>query len=484
MEAPSIKKNFMYSTVYQILVLIIPLITTPYVSRVLGADNIGIYSYTSSLQTYFSMFAALGVASYGSREIARARDSKTERSRLFYEIEIMVVIATAVCLVLWAVLSALYSTYSLYLFILSLNILAVAFDISWFFSGMEQFKYIVIRNSIVKLLSVALIFLLVKSAGDLWIYVLIMSGATLLGNLTMWMRIRQFICPVSLKHLELKKHFKESFIYFIPTVATTIYTVMDKTLIGLITDNNYENGYYESATKIINIAKALTFTSLNTVMGSRISYLFAQEKIAEIKQKIQQSLDCILLIGNACCFGIIGIAAGFVPWFFGPDYSEVVPLLCIMSPLILVIGVSNTLGSLYYTPVGKRAQSARFLIIGSVCNLCFNLVFIPLLGARGAAFGSLFAEGIITLLYVHFSCGYLTWKQLAKSCWKYLGSALVMLAVVLLIGLTGLSGILLTLVQIAAGGIVYIGLLIVLKDRFTLQAVRMVLSKIMCLQKG
>lgn len=151
----SIKKNFLYSTFYQILTMILPLITAPYVSRVLGADGIGTYSYTTSYQTYFAMFAALGVLSYGQREISRNRDDQGKRSRLFWEIEAMVVITTTITIMVWLIFSFAYTKYTAIFLVLTINLVAVIFDISWFFSGLEEFQYIVIKNTVVKLITVA-----------------------------------------------------------------------------------------------------------------------------------------------------------------------------------------------------------------------------------------------------------------------------------------------------------------------------------------
>ncbi|RGC52540.1 flippase [Absiella sp. AM29-15] len=469
MKTPSLKKNFLYSTFYQILVILIPLITAPYISRVLGAEGIGIYSYTLSIQTYFSMFATLGVLSYGTREIAMNRDDSIKRSKLFYEIELMVIIATLICLIGWLLVIIFYKEYRNYFIALSFNLVAVIFDISWFFSGLEEFKYIVVKNSIVKISTVILMFILVKNKSDLLLYILLMSCGTLIGNISMWVKLPNFICRINKKSISLKHHFKESFIYFIPTIATSIYTVLDKTLIGILTTGNSQNGYYEQATKIINLAKAITFTSLNTVMSARTSYLYSNNQIYEIKDKIKKSLDFILLIGFGICFGLIGISNGFVQWFFGKGYDPVINLLKIFSPIIVIIGISNCIGNLYYTPVGKRATSAKFLILGSFINLIINLFLIPRFGAYGAAIGSVIAELIITALYIKFCEGFFTFTLLVEISWKRIFAGISMLLILSAINIMKKGMIYITLFQILIGAIVYYIVLLILKDRFILE---------------
>lgn len=469
MKTPSLKKIFLYSTFYQILVILIPLITAPYISRVLGAEGIGIYSYTLSIQTYFSMFATLGVLSYGTREIAMNRDDSIKRSKLFYEIELMVIIATLICLIGWLLVIIFYKEYRNYFIALSFNLVAVIFDISWFFSGLEEFKYIVVKNSIVKISTVILMFILVKNKSDLLLYILLMSCGTLIGNISMWVKLPNFICRINKKSISLKHHFKESFIYFIPTIATSIYTVLDKTLIGILTTGNSQNGYYEQATKIINLAKAITFTSLNTVMSARTSYLYSNNQIYEIKDKIKKSLDFILLIGFGICFGLIGISNGFVQWFFGKGYDPVINLLKIFSPIIVIIGISNCIGNLYYTPVGKRATSAKFLILGSFINLIINLFLIPRFGAYGAAIGSVIAELIITALYIKFCEGFFTFTLLVEISWKRIFAGISMLLILSAINIMKKGMIYITLFQILIGAIVYYIVLLILKDRFILE---------------
>lgn len=466
MQKITIRKNFIYSTLYQALLMITPLLTAPYISRVLDARTIGIYSYTNSLATYFTMVAALGVLSYGNREISRYRDNKETISRLFWEIEALVIITTTATLFLWFIIIIFYQQYRIYLLLLSMQIVGVIFDISWFFGGLELYGYIVKKNAVCKIAGIILLFVLVKDADDLWLYILITVSSAVIGNISMWLYLPKLIDKIGYKSLKIKRHFKQTIIYFIPTIATSIYTVLDKTLIGIITQNEYENGYYEQATKIINMAKMLTFTALNTVMGSRISYLFAQNKFEQIHSKIEKSLDYILLVGLGISFGIIGITNRFVPWFFGDGYDNVIYLLYLLSPIIVIIGISNCAGSLYYTPAGLRAKSTIFIIIGSCSNLLLNILLIPKYGSYGAVISSLFAETIITVLYVHFSKGYFSFFMIIKMSWKRLISGMTMLMVILQIGSKINSSIILTGFQVVTGSVVYLFFLIVLKDKF------------------
>lgn len=463
---PSIKKNYFYKLSYEILLIITPLVTTPYVSRVLGADRIGIYSYTLSIMTFFTLFAALGTVTYGTREIARVRDNPYQSSKLFWEIEFMTLITTSICLGVWICVIIIYKSYSFYLLMLTPQLLAVAADISWYYSGFERISYTVIWNSLCKIIGIVLIFLLVKTKDDLHVYILILSGSLLVGNLSMWIHLPQMLVKVDFKDLKINNHFKETLIYFIPAAATSIYTVLDKTLIGIITKNTYENGYYEQATKIINMSKAVAFTSVNSVMRARMSYLYQKKDYIQVKEKLYNSMSFILFLAFGCVGGIIGVAYNFVPLFFGKGYEPVVGLLYIMSPLIVIIGVSNCLGAQYYTPSGKRKQSAKYIVLGALINLFMNIILIPSFHSVGAVIGSLIAETVIAVLYVKHSNEYMTYMQVFNLSWKRLVSAGFMACLLVVLSRANVfdSRYLLLIFQILLGILIYSLLLIILKD--------------------
>lgn len=463
---PSIKKNIAFSTLYQILTMITPLITAPFVSRVLGKEAIGIYSYTSSYVTYFAMFAALGTASYGLREIARVRDDEEKRSKLFWEIELLSVITTLICLLFWGIWILFNKQYQICYLILSLNLLATMFDISWFYGGLEQFQFTITQNTIFKILSVISILLFIKGPESIYVYFLITCLSTLLGSMSMWIYLPRFVKKVKLENINIKPHFKETIIYFIPTIATSVYTVLDKTLIGLITQDTSENAYYEQATKIINMCKALTFTSLNSVLGSRISYLYVDNKQDEIKQKINLSMDYILFIGLGICFGLISVANRFVPLFFGEGYDMVIILLKLMSSLIVIIGISGCLGSQYYTPSGRRTQSTKYIITGSVVNLILNLILIPKYKSVGAVIATIAAESTISFLYIKASNNMYTFKELFKYSYKKIIAGLIMFMCIMFMDKFISNAFIALLIEVITGVIIYCVILILFKDSF------------------
>lgn len=477
-QKSGLKKNLFLSTFYQVLKMVLPLITAPYAARVLGVDGTGIYSYTHAYVTYFMLFGALGMVSYGGREIARHRNNKDERSQIFWEIAILTFITTTISLLAWGIWILFNREYRIYYIILTFYLVGTMFDISWLYGGMEEFKYTVTQNSLFKILGTISIFVFVKKAEDLWIYILIMSLTACLANISMWIYLPKFVNKVPLKGIRLKKHLKETFIYFIPTIAISVYTILDKTLIGLITQDTSENGNYEQATKIVNMAKSVCFAGVNAVLHSRISYLFTEKKYEEIKQRIAASMDYILFIGIGICFGIIGVAQRFVPLYFGPGYEATILLLQLMSPLIIIVGISNCLGDQYYNPAGLRAQSAKYIITGSVINLILNLIFIPRLKSTGAVIATLIAETVISVLYFSNCSGYYRLNVFIRQISRKLFAGIVMMIVVLLLGSAIDNAFVSVIVQILTGGIVYCVSLLLMKDSFMTDVVILNLKKL------
>ena len=395
----NIKKNYIYNLSFQIFSLLIPFITAPYVSRVLLPEGVGTFSYVNSIATYFSLFAALGLSSYGTREVSRVRDNRKKTSKLFWELSALRLLSTALCLLLYFGFILISGSDMRTYLAAGIVILSVGVDCNWFFQAMENFKVLMVRNFLVKLVSIACIFAFVNGPEDLVLYFLIQGGGTFLSNLVLRAQLVRSVDWVPMKRWHFGHHLRETLIYFIPTIATSVYTLLDRTMIGVITKDMAANGYYEQAHKMVNMLMTV-ITSLNVVVGVRTSYLFGQNKKKEIRQHIHNTFRFMFMLAFPLTAGLIAVAPGFVPWFYGDGYEPVVPLMMLLAPLLFIIGVSNVLGTLYLTPSGQRSRSNRAIIAGAVCNFLLNLVLIPLFGVYGAVIASLAAELLISVLYV------------------------------------------------------------------------------------
>lgn len=466
----SVKTNYIYNTIYQIIAIITPFVTTPYLSRVFGPNNIGIYSYLNSILTYFLLFAFLGINSYGKREIARYRDEPIKFSKTFWEIELLCIISSSICCALWFIYVLINPEFQLYNCILSIQIVSVAFDVSWLFSGLELFDKIMLRNIFARVVSLLLIFTTVNNEHDLWKLILILSLTPLICNVSLCIYAKHILKPTRIDFRNLRFHFLQTMIYFIPSIATTIYSVLDKTMIQLITKDFYINGCYDQAVKLCSIPIAL-LVAMDNVMGSRMSYLVYVDRKDEIRERITKSISFVGFLGTAMVFGLDAIIDKLVPWFWGSGFDDINILVKIYSPIILCIGLNNCLSEQYLTPKGKRKQTANIVIVGALLNLFLNFIFIPICGAIGASMTSVFSELFIAFAYIFMCRKFISFEIYYAKFKNNVIAGLILYIFVLYFTSQWTACYLTTLGQIFIGGIVYLIVLFLLKDEFIIKII-------------
>ena len=473
----SVTKNYIYNLAYQILIIILPVITTPYISRVLGVENIGIYSYTLSISAFFILFGSLGIALYGKREIAYMQKDKKRYTIAFWEILILRVITMSISLLIFGLTFARNGEYQNYFKILILEIIANCIDISWFFQGLEEFKKTVIRNMIVKIVSVVCIFVFVKTREDLTKYFIIYVLSMLIGNGSLWLYLPRFLTKVKLNELNVKKHFKPTFSLFLPQIAVEIYTILDRTMIGLIVDDKSEVGFYDQSQKIIKMLLTV-ITSLGTVMLPRIANNFANGKKKKIAKYMKKSFNMVFFLSFPMIFGIISVSAIFVPKFFGEGYEKVAILMNVISPIILFIGLSNVIGTQYLLPTKRQKEFTISVVFGAVINFIINMSLIWNHGAIGASIGTVIAEFSVTAVQIYFvRKDFNVWKIL-KSSKNYLFASLIMFVVCLVIRSIVRKPYFSMALQVAIGGIVYLAILIILEDKFVFEIIDRIRKKV------
>ena len=425
----SVKKNFIYNSAFQVLVLIVPFVTTPYVSRILGADNIGKYSYASAMVTYFTLLAALGSTIYGQRKIAYYRDDKETMSRAFWNIFIFRCIMSMGSLFLYIIYVFVFEGFNLINLIIAISIFNVAFDISWFYQGIEDFKSVVIRNLIVRLVCLSGIFIFIKDPNDTWKYVLILMLAQIMGSLSMWRGMPRYIQVV--KKLKPFDGFKDICLIFLPSIATQVYTVLDKSMIGWITGSDYANGCYEQSERIARLALTVV-TSIGTVVLPRVANLFQNDNLSEAKRYVYQAFQVVWLLAIPIMFGLMSVSSVFIPLFLGTGFDDAIGLLCIFSVLVLVVSLAYVVGISYLIPTKQQNIYTIAVTISAVVNFCINLIMIPQIGVYGAAIASVIAETVgvaIQMIYCIIK-KQLKVKLIFGSCWKYLLSGIIMYFVV------------------------------------------------------
>lgn len=464
----SIGKNYIYNVIYQLLIIVIPLVTVPYVSRVLGVEGIGEYSYTYSIASYFVLFSVLGTSTYGQREIAFVRDNKKELSIKFYEILILRVCSTIICLCVYTICTIFLFDNKNIMFVQALNIVATMVDISWFFQGLEEFKKIVSINAFFKIINLIYIFIFIKQESDVLLYVAGMGVFTVLGNIVAWWSVKKYLLWIDFLKLQPLKNIKAVMELFVPTIAMQIYLVLDKTMIGIFAQNTIENGYYEQAEKIVKVSMTIV-TSMGTVMIPRVSYLFKNSDLADVKENIYRSYRFAWFLGMPIFMGIIVLADMIVPWYLGDGYEKCTLLIRVFSLLILAVGINNVTGMQYLIPVGKQNIFTVTVSLGAVVNLILNFFLIPRLYSIGAALSSVIAESVIAILQIiYVVCGKEKFQlgKILYPAFKYVCVSLIMVLVLYLIKGFFYYNFICTFLMIIVGATLYFLLLFVLKDEF------------------
>lgn len=471
MKQQSVKKNYIYNLMYQLLLLIIPFITTPYLSRVLGADGIGLNSYANAMVSYFTLFACLGTGTYGQRAISYVQNKKEERSRVFWETFLFRLTMVIITLIAYGIYLFFVKENKIIYIILSLNIINVVFDITWFFQGLEEFQKTVFRNGLMKILNVIFIFTFVKNSNDLVIYIFGTIVLSVLGSLSLWGYLPKYICRV--KNIHPFKDLKTIIKLFIPTVAIQIYTIVDKSMLGIFANSYLENGYYEQAEKVTKLCLTVV-TSLGTVMIPRIGKTFKEGNVEKLNNYMYNSYNFIWFLSIPIMFGLIAISDIFVPIFFGIGYEKVTIILPILSILVIVIGLSNVNGIQYFIPIGKENILTLTVITGAVVNLILNLILIPKFYSVGACIASVIAELCVTAIgFIYIGKDkQLSLKRIFSQSIKYFISGLIMFAIVMVLKIFIDTDIFDLIILILCGGISYVVCLYVLKDEFFLKLVK------------
>ncbi|BCX31099.1 hypothetical protein LTWDN19_16660 [Latilactobacillus curvatus] len=454
----SLRKNLIYNSIYQLLVILTPLITSPYISRVLGADGIGTYSYNYTVANYFLVFAMLGVANYGNRSISKARDNKEEYSKTFWSIYFFQITFSLIIIILYFLyFFFLCKTNRLIVLIESLVVMSSIFDVTWLFFGLELFKVTTIRSIIVKLFTVVSLLIFVRNNKDVWIYCLIMSLGILANQILLWPMVVRYVKWSKPTINEILSNLRPNLILFLPVVAISLFVYIDKLMLGIYSTYS-ELGYFDNADKITSIPMSL-ITALGTVMLPRMSYI-AKKKDKNLENELNEySMFIAVLMSSAFAFGIMGITKPFVPLFFGKGFTPVGTLLLIMAPKMIFISWANIIRNQYLLPHSRDLSYTISVFIGAIVNLVINILLIPRYGANGAAIGSIITELLITTAQT-----IMAWKYMEISKFVKNGIPLILIGLVMYIGIVNISfdNLLVTvLLRIISGAVIYIILVLI-----------------------
>lgn len=450
-----IKSNIIYNLTYQIFILLVPLITAPYLSRVLGVEGIGTYSYVSSIAYYFFIIITLGLNNYGNRTIAKTVNDKAKLSKVFWSIYFMQLIIGLIVLAAYFVYVNMIADiqFKTYYIIYLPYILSAVFDINWFYYGITEFKFTTIRSTIIKILSLVLTFIFIRAENDLGKYFVIMGFTYLLSNLMLWPRLKKYVSFYKPTISEVVVHVVPNMILFVPILAMSIYRVMDKIMIKELS-NIVENGYYENADKIITMALT-AFSAVATVMMPSISNLVSRGKNDQIKIILRDSMQISMFIGFGMTFGLIGVGDYFAPLFFGKDYIETGLLIQLLAVTVVISGWKAVLRSQFLIPYEKDKAYIISLVVGAIVNVILNTIFIPIYQAKGAVIGTICAEFVGFIIQTIVAAKEIKIIELLKDALLFIPTGVTMLVIVRII-LHVLSGGIGLIVSIIVGVVTYL----------------------------
>lgn len=459
-----IVKNFLFNVSYQVFILLVPLVTTPYISRVLGSEGVGINAYTNSIIQYFILFGTIGINTYGNRQIAYSRGNSKNVSQDFWEISILRFITIAIAYGAFLVYLNIVHEYHTYFFAQSFQIIAAALDISWFFMGLENFKITVIRNFIIKIISLICIFTMVKNTNDLGAYILILSLSLLFGNLSLWGYLKRYVSRPDFRKLKLLKHIQPSIALFIPQVAIQIYLVLNKTMLGSISGVR-SAGYFEYSDRIVKIVLAIV-TSIGTVMLPRMASIYANRDYNKLKQYMYTTGDFINFLSIPLMFGLAAIAPKFSVWFMGKEFAITGNLMVVESTVIFLIGWGVMLGNQYLIPTNQIRKYTYAVSASAVVNLILNVPLIYTMGVTGATIATVASEITSTGLQLYFIRRQISIFKLFSGFWKYLLAGLIMFIIIRTVNNLWDMNFITLIIEALIGVCVYIGLCLTLRVPF------------------
>lgn len=449
------KKNFLYNVIYQLLILILPLITIPYVSRVLGADGIGVYSYTYSIVYYFMIIAMLGLNNYGNRTIAKVRDNKKQLSKEFCSIYYLQLIMSIIMVILYLLYVIIFDNkYKTIALIQTLYVISSVFDVNWFLFGIEKFKLTITRNTIIKLSSLILIFAFVKTPDDVWKYTVILAGSTLFSNMVLMTFLRKYISFEKVYKKDILKHFKPCLVLFLPVIAVSIYKIMDKIMLGILSTVK-EVGFYENAEKIINVPLTI-ITALGTVMLPRVSNMLSKNQEDEVKKILAKTMPFIMFLSLPMVLGLIAVSREFSLIFFGQEFEKSGYLIQLLSITIIFLLWGNVIRTQYLIPKERDREYVISAFLGAIINFVMNIVFIPKYKSIGACIGTISAEFVVMFYQSWKVRKELPLKKYIKDSIPFLIKSIIMLIIILILGKIVKENKLIKLIlQICIGAIVY-----------------------------
>lgn len=466
----SILKNTVFNIVYRLLNVLFPMITAMYVARVLLPEGIGKVSYAQNILSYFTVIAALGIPPYGAREIARVTSDREQSDKLFSELFILNFASTVICSLIYIVL--IFSIQSFFeqrmLFIaVSIPLFLNIFNVDWFYSGYEEYVYITIRSTIVKIISIVCIFLFVKDESSLVIYGLI-NGLAVSGNYVLNVINLRKRAKLKIKNLQFSRHLKPVFVLLFTTLATGLYNQIDVTMMGSLCSSE-EIGYYTYAMKLVTYVTTIS-TAIAITTLPRLSQYFNERNMQAFKQLFSKTMGAVLTIVLPSMVGLLLLPDNIVSVVYGADFLPSAAIMRIATPIALIVAVSYLSGSVVLTAVNRE----RFLMLatmgGMIVNASMNALLIPKYGGSGAAFASVCGQLVVLVIHVIGAWKYIKLDMPKKDMCSLACALVIMAVIVTAIKQLAINEKIVLIASVAAGAASYFGVLLVFRN-FTVELI-------------
>ena len=458
-----IAKNYSYNLMYQLFVIIVPIVTTPYLARVLGGEGVGTYSYIHSMSVIISTIVLLGIYNYGNRQIAYARGDENKLSTVFWQIiSARILIAIIGTIVYFLIILWMGKFVSLFIIYYS-YLLACFVDCTWLFVGVEDMKWAVIKNTLTKVLTIIGIFGFVKNETDLPVYVFIQGFSVLVSNLLAYSQIYRYVGIPHIDFSNIKKDLHGSILLFLPSIATTVYLQCDKIMIELMTGVTNNVGIYDYAEKIVTIP--LTFiTVLNTVMMPRIANEFINGKKDNISFLLNKAVIFAIFISCPMTLGNIAIADKLIPWYLGSEFISTASVIKCIAPIIIINSLGGVANNQYFTATNQISILIKSQFIGMLGNIIINAILIPYYGIYGAAIATVCTSLISVSIQYFYLLRQVHFDGLLRKIIKYLSMSFAMYCGIMIITRKMQPILLTTITQIIVGVVLYFFISLIYHD--------------------
>lgn len=460
MKNESIKSNFLFQIIYQIIILVIPLVLAPYLARTLGDVQIGEYTYSYTIAYYFVLLAMLGINKYGQRSIATSKSDEIKLRKEFWSLYLIHAFFSLLSFVFYLLIFVIILSENRLLYlILGIYVISALFDVTWLFYGLEKFKSIVLRNALVKIIECLCIFIFVKKPGDIYIYTIIMSSSILLGQLLVLPIVFKNIKFIKVTFKDIKKHIIPLLVFSISVISATLYTVFDKTLLGLLSTKS-DVAYYEYANKIISVPKSIVLV-VGNVIFPRACLTDTMDNQNQTDKYYKYALIFTYFVCFASIFGLFSVSNLFSDLYFGESFSKCADLMKYLSFMILIISFGDIIRNMFIIPYNKDLFLTICVLSCAFVNIILSIIFIRLLGVMGAVIGTTVSELIALIVQIVYCKKKINFRITLKYLFPFLIAGGCMYLTIYFVKFLSNSNIISLLIQVALGALVYCTMLII-----------------------